>query len=252
MAKLPPFPHPDPACSGQDIQQASRAQQPNVHQPQKPSTPQIPGPNTIKGLTSTKMDVSKGKASASGHLASDNGYLSMGAEDDSSSLCVVCLESEPQLAFAPCQHAMACKACAARIAAKSNECPVCRSPILDSKECMMEQGLTAVVTLASDCYGCLPSPNYGPSWYCCSRPLQDSVLVSQALTASLPMQIIMTRNSPCDARAAGKCRAEITNTGRPLFRHNVYCMGLTRHHLSASHHLICPGCLCLVPLSCCW
>ena len=51
---------------------------------------------------------------------------SVGVEDDTSSMCVVCLDSEPQIIFKPCLHMVACCACAARIAAKSNDCPLCR------------------------------------------------------------------------------------------------------------------------------
>ncbi len=52
--------------------------------------------------------------------------------DDSSSLCVVCLEKHPEVGFLPCMHAVTCEACMLKIASKSNECPMCRAPLSSS------------------------------------------------------------------------------------------------------------------------
>ena len=49
--------------------------------------------------------------------------------DDPSRLCVVCMEQQPEVVFIPCMHAVACQACTSKIVSKSNECPMCRTPL---------------------------------------------------------------------------------------------------------------------------
>ena len=55
-----------------------------------------------------------------GHAYGDEG------EED---LCVVCMENQPAVAFKPCMHTVCCQQCAAMIASKANECPMCRVQI---------------------------------------------------------------------------------------------------------------------------
>ena len=47
----------------------------------------------------------------------------------SDGLCAICLESPTEIVFQPCLHAAACVACARKIMAKAQECPICRSPL---------------------------------------------------------------------------------------------------------------------------
>lgn len=48
---------------------------------------------------------------------------------NSDGLCAICLESPTEIVFQPCLHAAACIACARKIMAKAQECPICRSPL---------------------------------------------------------------------------------------------------------------------------
>lgn len=51
-------------------------------------------------------------------------------EDELQELCAICMEDPIQVLFEPCYHAIACATCAAKVATKTKECPVCRSPLL--------------------------------------------------------------------------------------------------------------------------
>ncbi len=50
-------------------------------------------------------------------------------DDEYDGVCVVCMEVAPAVMFWPCLHAVACNACASKIVARSNECPMCRSQV---------------------------------------------------------------------------------------------------------------------------
>ena len=56
----------------------------------------------------------------------DAGATRYHADDDYDRLCVICLEAAPAVMFQPCLHAVACAACASKVAARNNECPMCR------------------------------------------------------------------------------------------------------------------------------
>ena len=51
-------------------------------------------------------------------------------EDELQKLCAICMEHPIQVLFEPCHHAIACATCAAKVATKTKECPVCRSPLV--------------------------------------------------------------------------------------------------------------------------
>ena len=51
------------------------------------------------------------------------------ADEEYDSLCVICMEAAPAVMFQPCLHAVACKACASKVAACSNACPMCRCEV---------------------------------------------------------------------------------------------------------------------------
>lgn len=53
-------------------------------------------------------------------------------EDDES--CVVCMEAASQVVFQPCNHAVVCKVCAAKIFGQTRECPLCRCKIQGLKQ----------------------------------------------------------------------------------------------------------------------
>ncbi|KAK3279491.1 hypothetical protein CYMTET_12627 [Cymbomonas tetramitiformis] len=52
-----------------------------------------------------------------------------GAADQSSFLCVICLDAEREMALVPCGHAVLCRACSQQITLDSNQCPLCKLPI---------------------------------------------------------------------------------------------------------------------------
>ena len=60
-------------------------------------------------------------------LAPAAGHIDL--EYDSGSLCIVSMEYESSESFMPCRHKVACDHCAAKIITKTNECPMCRSPL---------------------------------------------------------------------------------------------------------------------------
>ncbi|KAK9868493.1 hypothetical protein WJX84_011763 [Apatococcus fuscideae] len=70
---------------------------------------------------------SSGSSSAQAQAA-DTVLLYQG--DDEDSLCVICMETLPDVAFQPCGHAVACGSCAAKVVARMNCCPVCRCQLL--------------------------------------------------------------------------------------------------------------------------
>lgn len=111
-------------------QQASGAQLIPTKWSPMSSLPLRPRPkaSNVPSTHSDCVHVSEDTA-ASIRPSSVSGTYNIGVEDDASSLCVVCMDSEPQVIFRPCLHTVACQACAARIAARSNDCPLCRCSI---------------------------------------------------------------------------------------------------------------------------
>ncbi|KAK9818867.1 hypothetical protein WJX74_003466 [Apatococcus lobatus] len=122
-SRVPPS-RPSPQQSG-CMQHTGEVEPASIYQLQKPTSCLLSGLNNSKKTSLTAEPISKNTADA-GSLAPSDG---MGAWNDLSSLCVVCLDSKPQIVFAPCQHAVACRGCTAKIIAKSSECPVCRCQI---------------------------------------------------------------------------------------------------------------------------
>ena len=57
------------------------------------------------------------------------GMAGQNPDDDYDGVCVICLEAAPAVIFQPCLHAVACAACASKVAARNNECPMCRCPV---------------------------------------------------------------------------------------------------------------------------
>uniref|UniRef100_A0A6B2LPP2 RING-type domain-containing protein n=1 Tax=Arcella intermedia TaxID=1963864 RepID=A0A6B2LPP2_9EUKA len=52
-----------------------------------------------------------------------------GLESSSEALCIVCMERERKVEFAPCNHTVACTECSNFL----NKCPKCREPIASKK-----------------------------------------------------------------------------------------------------------------------
>ena len=48
---------------------------------------------------------------------------------DGDDMCVVCMDAPSVVPFSPCGHRVTCTQCAKNIAAKNNECPLCRCRI---------------------------------------------------------------------------------------------------------------------------
>ncbi|GAX81080.1 hypothetical protein CEUSTIGMA_g8515.t1 [Chlamydomonas eustigma] len=63
---------------------------------------------------------SAGPSAAPGKAAANN------AEDED---CAVCLEAPREVALAPCGHTPVCGGCWEKVRQKSNECPICRTPV---------------------------------------------------------------------------------------------------------------------------
>ncbi|GAX85905.1 hypothetical protein CEUSTIGMA_g13321.t1 [Chlamydomonas eustigma] len=63
---------------------------------------------------------SAGPSAAPGKAAANN------AEDED---CAVCLEAPREVALAPCGHTPVCAGCWEKVRQKSNECPICRTPV---------------------------------------------------------------------------------------------------------------------------
>ncbi len=71
--------------------------------------------------TAGKWSQPRGEAAALARCRTD--------DDGDDGLCVICMEAAAAILFQPCLHAVACAACALKIAARSNECPMCRSHV---------------------------------------------------------------------------------------------------------------------------
>ena len=88
----------------------------------------------LDGTRTTKHNVEATAPSGSLRVAINEAVkgadLMAEGELDVQELCVVCMERAPEVAFSPCRHAIACSACAAKIRQRTNECPMCRCPIL--------------------------------------------------------------------------------------------------------------------------
>lgn len=54
-----------------------------------------------------------------------------GAESENHDLCVICMETAPEVSFQPCGHAVTCRSCAAKVVASKRACPMCRGPLQD-------------------------------------------------------------------------------------------------------------------------
>ena len=68
------------------------------------------------------------------------GCMEVGPNEGQDDACVVCMETEVQVLFRPCIHAVTCQACSALLAGRSNECPICRCNVkqrqsLDPSQC---------------------------------------------------------------------------------------------------------------------
>ena len=98
--------------------------------PEEYSSPLLPqrqmaSQRCIRQTSKVDSPGSKAALVQSSHIA----YQGLGRQGDQNTddSCVVCMEAPAQMSFQPCGHAIACKSCAEKICAKTNECPLCRS-----------------------------------------------------------------------------------------------------------------------------
>ena len=60
------------------------------------------------------------------------------SKQDSSGMCIVCMEDEKSVLLMPCKHLCMCKRCTDKLIAQSGHkkamCPVCRNLIMDTIE----------------------------------------------------------------------------------------------------------------------
>lgn len=98
----------------------------------QPAECSLPWPSDLKRPRHQRAEQGQGSTDAYTITAPANDHEvvhhAVRGEDvpDDFDLCVICIESAPQVRFQPCCHTVACKPCASRVLLQTGECPMCR------------------------------------------------------------------------------------------------------------------------------
>lgn len=59
-------------------------------------------------------------------------------EDEEDNTYIICLDQAPTTTFHPCGHTVTCSACTQLVMDAKQSCPLCRSPVVAARSCMLQ------------------------------------------------------------------------------------------------------------------